>query len=108
MGKPLDLDLRIKALEMVDGEMSKTKIAQTLNISRTTLYSWEKLREEGKLAPKKTRNRHPLKVDPEKIANYYKNNPDATLQEASDFFLIGKTTVWKWLKKMKITLKKKQ
>lgn len=71
------------------------------------MYKWEnQLKEEGNL------KKHPIKrsfrkIDPEKLKEYVRANPDAYLREIADVFNCSSTAVRKSLKKLNITRKKR-
>ncbi|MBR1486750.1 MAG: hypothetical protein IJ597_05805 [Synergistaceae bacterium] len=47
-----------------------------------------------------------MKIDPEKLKNYVKENPDAYLREIAEAFRCCQTAIRKALKRLKLTLKK--
>ena len=85
-------------------------LAQTkkvFKVSVTTIYAWEnQLKKEGSL------KRHPLvrpfkKIDPKKLREYVKANPEAYLHEIAVIFNCSSTAIRKSLKKLNITRKKR-
>ena len=85
-------------------------LAQTKKVFRvsvTIIYKWEnQLKKEGNL------KRHPVKrpfkkIDPEKLKEYVKANPEAYLHEIAAVFDCSSTAIRKSLKKLKITRKKR-
>ena len=81
---------------------------KVFQVSITTIRKWEKqLKEEGTLA-KKPLNRPFKKIDPEKLAVYIQERPDAYLREIAAEFHCCETAVRKALKRLKTTRKKRQ
>ncbi len=85
-------------------------LAQTKEVFKvcvTTIYKWEnQLKKEGNL------KKHPVrrqfkKIDPEKLREYVKTNPDAYLHEIAVVFNCSSTAIRKTLKKLNITRKKR-
>ena len=85
-------------------------LAQTkkvFKVSVTTIYNWEnQLKKEGNL------KKHPIKrpfkkIDPEKLKEYVKANPEAYLREIAIIFDCSSTAIRKSLKKLNITRKKR-
>ena len=80
---------------------------KVFRVSVTIMYKWEnQLKEEGNL------KKHPVKrsfrkIDPEKLKEYVRANPDAYLREIADVFNCSSTAVRKSLKKLNITRKKR-
>ena len=85
--------------------MAQTK--KVFRVSVTIIYKWEnQLKKEGNL------KRHPVKrpfkkIDPEKLKEYVKANPEAYLHEIAAVFDCSSTAIRKSLKKLKITRKKR-
>ena len=76
-------------------------------MSVTTIYKREKqLQKEGNLH-KHSVIRPFKKIDPEKLKEYIKTNPDAYLHEIAVVFDCSSTAILKALKKLKKTRKKR-
>ena len=81
---------------------------ELFKVSVSTLQDWRKLvRETGKLE-KRELKRSFKKVDPEKLAAYIAEQPDAYLKEIAEGFKCCETAIGKALKKLNITRKKKR
>ena len=85
--------------------LAQTK--QVFKVSVTTIYMWKnQLEREGNL------KKHPVrrsfkKIDPEKLKEYVKANPEAYLREIAVVFNCSSTAIRKSLKKLNITRKKR-
>ena len=112
------IDLRKKIVDTyLDGNISQRKLAQRFQVAPSFVQKLLKqYRETGSLAPKKRRVQTPTKLNAEQLqvlANLVEQNNDATLEELKALLLdktgvsIGRSTVDRMLKKLKITRKKK-
>ena len=99
------LDLRKKVMAYrKNNSLQATR--ETFNISITTIMDWEELlRTTGSLS-KRPLTRGFKKIDPEKLAQYIIEKPDAYLREMADHFGCTVWAVSQALDKQKITLKK--
>ena len=93
---------------MLDKGHTKTKIIELLDISYDSLKRWENLRQEtGSLADNPSK-RTAYKINRDKLANYYEENPHATNKEAAGAFGCSPSGIGKAKKHLKITRKKTQ
>lgn len=98
---------RIRTLEYRREGHTLEQTSRVFKIAVITIREWEKqLREEGNL------RKHPVKrpfkkIDPEKLEQYVKANPDAYLREIASIFKCSETAISKALKRLKITRKKR-
>lgn len=99
-------DLRIKALDYIEGGGSKIEASRIFGIRDRTLLNWIKRKKEGRLAPSK-RCRRPHKIEEGKLRGYIKEHPDSYLREIAEFFGVSATAIFYACKRLKITLKKK-
>lgn len=108
MARAYSLDLRQKVVEFVLRGESKEEAARVFNIGIDSVYRWLRLyNKTGNLKPKK-RVFLPKKVNIESLRAYVAKNPDHTLTEIGVALALGAQTVWKYLKRLKITRKKKR
>lgn len=108
MARAYSLDLRQKVVEFVLQGESKEEAARVFNIGIDSVYRWLRLyNKTGSLKPKK-RVFLPKKVNVESLRAYVAKNPDHTLTEIGNALALGAQTVWKYLKRLKITRKKKR
>jgi transposase len=106
MAKTYSIDLREKVLSYTKKGGGKREASKLFEIGEATIYRWIKLSEEGSLSPKK-RTAFYQKVDSNMLREYVGENPDHTLKQISGALNLGATTVFDWLKRMKITRKKR-
>ena len=98
---------RIRTLEYRREGHTLEQTSKVFKVNVTTIREWEKrLEEEGSLAAREIK-RPFKKIDPEKLKDYVKNNPDAYLREIADVFKCCQTAVRKALQRLKITRKKR-
>lgn len=107
MAKAYSEDLREKVISHIMSGCSKREAAKVFNIGEATVYNWLKLHKKGSLKPKK-RTDYPRKVDEQKLREYVEQNPDHTLTQIGNALNLKFQTVGKWLKRLKITRKKRQ
>ena len=101
-----DEKYRRRALDYWGEGNSKRKTAEVFKVSTSTLQKWKsKLKDTGTLAPKKRRKTW-RKIDPSKLREYVRKNPDAYLREIAAEFNCTIHAVEKALKHLKITRKK--
>ena len=81
---------------------------QTFKVSIPTIRKWEKQQnEEGHLEKKPLARTH-KKLDPKKSSAYIAEHPDSYLSEIAEVFSCTGTAVYKALKRLNITRKKRQ
>ena len=80
--------------------------ARVFNIGEATVYNWLRLHKAGSLKPKK-RTDYPRKVDEKKLREYVEKDPDHTLKQIAEALGLKFQNVGKWLKRLKITRKKR-
>ena len=85
---------------------SLDKTHETFNISKTTILDWEELLKTTGSLKKRPLRRSFKKIDPEKLAEFIVEKPDAYLREIADHFGCTVRAVSQALEKQKITLKK--
>ncbi len=100
-------DLRVKAIEHLAKGHSKVDTSQVFGISIRTLFIWLNRQKKGYLAPSKTRQRKPYKIDGERLKSYISENPDRYLKEIAKVFGTTAMAISKACKRLKITIKKR-
>jgi transposase len=101
------IDLREKVMESLEKGHSMSQAEEAFGISTFTINKWkQKLLRTGGLegAPRQATFK---KLDPEKLKAYVGEHPDAYLKEIGDAFGCSGTAVFKALKRLKVTRKKK-
>jgi putative transposase len=106
MAKAYSEDLRKKVISHIMSGCSKREAAKIFKIGEATVYRWINLHEQGDIKPKKRTN-YPRKVDEKKLRDYVEQNPDHTLKEIAEALGLKIQNVGKWLKRFKITRKKR-
>lgn len=111
MANPYSEEIRKKALSMVEKGLSVLEVVKLLDISKSSLYLWQKqLREDNTLAPKKDwRKGHSSKVtDLEVFRKFAEENEGLSAKEMADKWgNISKKTICKWLHRIGFTRKKR-
>lgn len=107
MPKRYSNDLRDRALAYKDDNHTQQETCAVFGISRTTLNTWLKLRQEtgsahAKPYPKTRRRR----LDEAKLKAYIGANPDAYLREIAVEFGVSATAIMDACRRFKITRKK--
>lgn len=106
MARAYSEDLRAKVISHIMSGCSKRGAAKVFNIGEATVYNWLRLHDAGSLKPKK-RADYPRKVDSQKLREYVEQNPDHTLKQIAEALGLKFQNVAKWLKRLKITRKKR-
>ena len=100
-------DLREAAVKYRLSNNTLEETAEVFGVSKSAVSSWvKKYKETGDLSNKPL-NRGFKKIDPEKLIEYVKANPDATQNEMAEFFDCSDTAIGKALKRNGITRKKR-
>jgi putative transposase len=107
MARAYSEDLREKVISHIMSGCSKREAAKVFNIGEATVYRWIDLQKQGDIKPKK-RTDYPRKVDEQKLREYVAQNPDHTLKQIAASLGLKFQNVGKWLKRLKITRKKRQ
>ena len=102
-----DEKYRKRTLEYRQEGHTLEQTSKLFKVAIITIRKWEKqLREEGNL--KKHAVKRPFrKIDPDKLREHIKSNPDDYLREIAEVFNCSASGIRKALKKLKITRKKK-
>ena len=106
MGKTYSVDLRKKVMAYISSGGRKRDAARIFNIGEDTIYRWIRLQKKGDLSPK-TRTSFSQKIDLSALQDYILKHPDHVLKEIAQALQVSHQTVWVWLKRLKITLKKR-
>lgn len=101
------LDMRQRALDLLEEGKSKTEISKMLGASRTSILRWSKRASTGELAAIYPKARGGFRVDDEKLKAYVKENPDAYQSEIAEAIGAKENTVCKALHRLKISRKKR-
>jgi transposase len=107
MGKAYSLDLREKVISFISRGKSKRESSKVFTIGEDTIYRWLRLHKAKNLAPKKYKE-YPRKIADEVLQDYIEKNPDHTLKEIGQSVGLHSSKIWKYLKRLGITRKKRQ
>lgn len=108
MSNYYSVDLRLCAIAFIDEGGSKVDACRIFKISHNTIYLWLKQREKsGTIVPKKRGKYKTRLLDDAELSAHVKKNPDATLTEIAKVFSVSHVAIWKALRRLKITHKKK-
>lgn len=102
-------DLREKVITFLDDGGTQSEAAQHFSIGRSSIVRWQKQRREtGKLkAYPQGRKRGTSRVDGKALQRYIEKNPDQKLTEIGRHFGVSGVMIWKRLKQLKYTFKKR-
>lgn len=101
------LDMRQRALDLLEEGKSKIEISRMLGVSKTSILRWKKRASRGELAAIYPKQRGGFRVDDEKLKAYVAQNPDAYQAEIAEAIGAKENTVCRALKRLKITRKKR-
>jgi len=106
------MDLRVRVMADVDGGMTTKATADKYRVSTDWIRKLKRLRREtGSFAPRKQRVNKATKLDHDlpRLEQLVKDRPDATLKELRAALGCEASTscVWRALRRLKITFKKK-
>jgi len=102
------IDLRRKAVEMVNEKRTPEQVSRLLGLGYNTVRQWyNKLKKTGNLenAPLE---RAPKKINPVELERYIEENPLALDIEVAKKFNVSPSTIRYWYRKLDITRKKAQ
>ena len=101
-----DIKFRQRVIDYMSEGHSYKLTAEVFKVNPSTLLKWKsKLKETGKLEPKKRRKTW-RKIDPDRLAKHLKEHPDAYLKEIAEEFGCSEVAIFKALKRLKISRKK--
>ena len=107
MVKAYSLDLREKVISFIRRGKSKREASKIFSIGEDTIYRWLRLHKIGNLSPKKYKE-YPRKIADEVLKDYVEQYPDHTLKEIGQAVGLHSSKVWKYLKRLGITRKKRR
>ncbi|MGL5784037.1 MAG: IS630 transposase-related protein [Alphaproteobacteria bacterium] len=106
MAKAYSLDLRQKVISFIAQGGRKREAAKIFGIGEDTVYRWLRRHKSGTLVAKK-RTHFPTKVPLERLVHHVKEHGDHTLHEIGKALGLSPSKVWKHLKRLGITRKKR-
>lgn len=106
MRKAYSLDLREKVMAYIASGGGKREASKVFNIGEDTIYRWIRRQKAGSLAAIK-RTQYPCKLSSYELIKYVEENNDHTLTQMALALKVGRSTVFRWLKRLNITRKKR-
>jgi len=106
MASPCSIDLRERVLDYIDEGHTKEEASIIFKITTRVIYNWQALRRSGESLEPKVRKSSPKKLEPEKVIELVKANPEGTLKEYGKEFGASGVAIHKAFKKLGITRKK--
>nr|WP_272506305.1 IS630 transposase-related protein [Moraxella bovis] len=100
------VELKQKALDYLEVCGNINQVATAFGVDRSTIRAWVKKKQSGNLACCSGGYRY-SKIDKQKLLEFIQDNPDAYLYEIAQVFDCSNVAVFKALKRMNITLKKR-
>lgn len=102
------LDLRERVIAFIDEGGAKTEACRIFKIGHNTIYLWMRQRKSrGNIKPKARGKYKARLLDDAKLTEYVKKHPDVTLMEMAEVFSVSHVAIWKALRRLNITHKKK-
>jgi len=101
------LELRDRIVRFVSQGGSKTDAAKIFDVGRKTVYRYLNASHAGTLAPLPCGGRK-KKFTSERLEEEVAKNPDATLEELGKALGVNHVSVWRRLRQLSITRKKKR
>jgi transposase len=93
-------------MEYIKEGKRKVEAVKIFNLHRRTIYRWERMLRERRLAATENRIQKSKKLYPEELRGYIKNNPDKTLKEIGAAFGASDASVLYRIRQLGITYKK--
>lgn len=106
MARAYSLDLRNKVISFISQGGSKREAAKMFDIGEDTIYRWMRLNKLGDISAKKRKD-FPTKIPLETLRKYVEKHPDHILKEIGQAVGLSASNVWKHLKKLDLTRKKR-
>lgn len=100
------VELKQKALDYLEECGNIKQVATAFGVDRSTIRAWVKKKQSGNLSHCSGGYRS-SKIDKEQLLAFIQDKPDAYLYEIAQVFDCSSVAVFKALKRMNITLKKR-
>lgn len=103
------IDLRKRVISFIENGGKKLEASRRFNVCRPTIDKWLLLKKEtGGLESPPLPPRSWRKLNPEDLLAYVEAHPDGMLEDYAEHFQTSPSGVWRALKRLKITRKKRQ
>ncbi|MCH9625846.1 MAG: hypothetical protein S4CHLAM123_10300 [Chlamydiales bacterium] len=107
MAKPYSVDLRERVLKYLETNNDKKSAAQLFQVGIATIYRWvARKKEKGHVQPIQRKYAY-KKIDDQKLIAYVEAYPDLFLSEIAEHFSLTTEGIFRALKRLKITRKKR-
>jgi transposase len=102
-------DLRLRVIEFIENGGSQAEAVEQFRVSRPSIVRWlQRKRRMGEIAAQaQGRKSGTSRVKAEELKAYIKVNTDKTLQEIGQHFGVSGVTIWKRLRQLNYTFKKR-
>lgn len=102
------LDLRERVIAFIESGGKKIEASRRFDVSRPTIDNWLLLKKEtGTLKSPPLPPRSWRKLNPETLSKYVESHPDAMLEDYACHFQTSPSGIWRALKRLNITRKKR-
>lgn len=103
------VDLRERVIAFIESGGKKLEASRRFNVCRPTIDKWLLLKKEkGSLESPPLPPRAWRKLNAETLVAYVEAHPDKKLDDYAKHFQISPSGIWRALKRLKITRKKRQ
>jgi putative transposase len=101
------VDLREKVIAYIESGGSRLLAAKIFSIGERTVRRWITLKKEtNSIIPRPHGGGNSPKIDLKSLKEYVDSNPDKTLAELGEKFLVSTTSIWYALRKIDYVYKK--
>jgi putative transposase len=108
MGMIYSIDLRERVIAFIESGGKKLEASRRFNVSRLSIDRWlVLLQETGSLKTPLLKPRRWRKLNPETLLAYVKTHPDLMLEDYATHFHTSPSGIWRALKRLKVTRKKR-
>ncbi|MEE9273159.1 MAG: IS630 transposase-related protein [Robiginitomaculum sp.] len=97
------MDLRLRAIRLLEKGHTVLEVSELLDIGTATLWRWKARAREGRLASTYPKVRSTYKLDEVSMLSYLDEHPDAYLHEIAQAMQVSKTAIWSSFKRLGIT-----
>jgi transposase len=103
------IDLRKRVIAFIESGGKKVEASRRFNVCRPTIDKWLLLKKEtGTLKSPPLPPRSWRKLNPEALVAYVETHPDGMLEEYAEHFQTSPSGIWRALKRLNFTRKKRQ
>ena len=103
------IDLRKRVIAFIETGGKKLEASRRFNVCRPTIDQWLLLKKEtGRVEAPPLPPRSWRKLNPEALVAYVEAHPDGMLEDYAKHFQTSPSGIWRALKRLKFTRKKRQ